>query len=195
MRNVAFIPARGGSRRIPRKNIREFCGKPIIAYSIQVAQNSGWFDEIVVSSDDDEILRVAVGYGANTHRRSEVMARDEVGTQAVAADYLSVHGIDVDVFAVIYPCAPLIIVGDLDLACTSVANGECEYSYTVAYPLHDVGQFYVGKRESYLKGKSLTGSIVRLIDVGSSRDCDINTESDWERALTLYNLMRGGDGH
>ena len=63
---IAVIPARGGSKRIPRKNIREFCGKPIIAYSIAAAQQTGLFDQIVVSTDDEEIAAVARAFGATT---------------------------------------------------------------------------------------------------------------------------------
>ena len=61
---LAMIPARGGSKRIPRKNIKEFLGKPIIAYSIEAAKKSGCFDQIIVSTDDDEIACVAKEYGA-----------------------------------------------------------------------------------------------------------------------------------
>lgn len=62
--NVAIIPARGGSKRIPRKNIKAFCGKPMIAWSIEAAQKSGVFDRIIVSTDDEEIAEVARQYGA-----------------------------------------------------------------------------------------------------------------------------------
>ena len=62
--NIAIIPARGGSKRIPRKNIKEFNGKPIIAYSIEAAINSDLFDEIIVSTDDEEIAEVSKLYGA-----------------------------------------------------------------------------------------------------------------------------------
>ena len=64
MKSVAIIPARGGSKRIPRKNIRLFAGKPIITYSIAAAAESGLFDRIIVSTDDDEIALVARDYGA-----------------------------------------------------------------------------------------------------------------------------------
>src|SRR5690554_4803647 len=64
MGNLCIIPARGGSKRIPRKNIRDFLGKPIIAYSIEVALASGLFDEVMVSTDDEEIAEVAKRYGA-----------------------------------------------------------------------------------------------------------------------------------
>ena len=64
MSNIAIIPARGGSKRIPRKNIKFFLEKPIIAYSIEAAINSNLFDEVMVSTDDDEIASIALKYGA-----------------------------------------------------------------------------------------------------------------------------------
>jgi len=71
MTNIAIIPARGGSKRIPRKNIKEFCGKPIIAYSIEAAIKSDIFDEIMVSTDDDEIAEISKNYGAKVPFREE----------------------------------------------------------------------------------------------------------------------------
>ena len=62
--NICVIPARGGSKRIPRKNIKDFNGKPIIAYSIEAALKSNCFDQVIVSTDDDEIAEVAIKYGA-----------------------------------------------------------------------------------------------------------------------------------
>ena len=64
MEKVAIITARGGSKRIPRKNIQEFCGKPILAYSIEAAVESGIFDTVMVSTDDEEIAEIAEKYGA-----------------------------------------------------------------------------------------------------------------------------------
>ena len=63
MSRIAIIPARGGSKRIPRKNIKEFCGKPILAYSIEAALNSKLFDEVMVSTDNNEIKEIAKQYG------------------------------------------------------------------------------------------------------------------------------------
>ena len=79
MSKVAIITARGGSKRIPRKNIKDFCGKPIIAYSIEAALASGLFDEVMVSTDDKEIADVARTYGASVPfmRSEERRLRDE----------------------------------------------------------------------------------------------------------------------
>ena len=65
MTSVCLIPARGGSKRIPRKNIKSFFGKPLIAWSIEAAKTAGIFDEIYVSTDDQEIAQIATSYGAN----------------------------------------------------------------------------------------------------------------------------------
>ena len=65
MKSIAIITARGGSKRIPKKNIREFCGKPILAYSIEAALNSGLFDEVMVSTDSEEVADIAREYGSD----------------------------------------------------------------------------------------------------------------------------------
>ena len=79
--NICVIPARGGSKRIPRKNIRNFCGKPIIAWSIQAAQLSGCFDEVIVSTDDYETVELARQWGAHIpFMRPPGLADDFSGT-------------------------------------------------------------------------------------------------------------------
>lgn len=90
-RNLCVIPARGGSKRIPRKNIREFCGKPIIVYSIEAAQKAACFDRIIVSTDDDEIAEVAECYGADIpFTRPAELANDYAGTTEVIAHAVGV---------------------------------------------------------------------------------------------------------
>src|SRR5690606_5208450 len=87
MGNLCLIPARGGSKRIPRKNIREFLGKPIIAYSIETALACGLFEEVMVSTDDEEIAEVAQEYGAKVpFMRSPTAAGDFSGLADVVDD-------------------------------------------------------------------------------------------------------------
>jgi N-acylneuraminate cytidylyltransferase len=109
---IAVIPARGGSKRIPRKNIRPFCGKPIIAYSIAAANESALFDEIVVSTDDEEIAAVARDFGATTpFMRPKQIADDFTGTNAVvkhAITWFTEQGSTVAHACCIYATAPLI---------------------------------------------------------------------------------------
>lgn len=92
MKNLAIIPARGGSKRIPRKNIKPFMGKPIIAYSIEAALQSGLFDEVMVSTDDEEIADIARQYGASVpFMRSTETANDYASTEDVVLEVLSVY--------------------------------------------------------------------------------------------------------
>ena len=89
MKNIAIIPARGGSKRIPGKNIRQFCGKPIIAYSIEAALTSGVFEEVMVSTDDDTIASIAKQFGANVpFMRSASNANDYATTMDVLKEVL-----------------------------------------------------------------------------------------------------------
>jgi N-acylneuraminate cytidylyltransferase len=114
---VAVIPARGGSKRIPRKNIRPFAGKPIIAYSIAAARQCGLFDRIIVSTDDEEIAGVARGFGAETpFRRPPELADDHIGTDPVTAHaltWLADRGEDAEFACCIYATAPFLRAGDL----------------------------------------------------------------------------------
>jgi pseudaminic acid cytidylyltransferase len=110
--NVAIIPARGGSKRIPRKNVREFCGKPLIVYSIQAAKNSGLFDHVIVSTDDDQIRDIANQYGAETpFVRPPELANDHATTVPVinhAVSWVQQHLGKVDHACCIYATAPFI---------------------------------------------------------------------------------------
>lgn len=109
---IAIIPARGGSKRIPRKNIKLFHGKPLIAYSIEVALKSNLFDKVVVSTDDEEIAKIAIEYGAVVpFIRPKELSDDYTGTGAVishAINYLKSNGEDFDFCCTIYATAPLL---------------------------------------------------------------------------------------
>ncbi|WP_442886718.1 cytidylyltransferase domain-containing protein, partial [Arsukibacterium sp.] len=79
--NIAIIPARGGSKRIPRKNIKDFCGQPMLAYPIRAALESGVVDKVVVSTDDHEIADIARQHGAEVpFMRDSQLADDHTGT-------------------------------------------------------------------------------------------------------------------
>lgn len=110
MKKVAIIPARGGSKRIPRKNLKLFCGIPIIAYSIQLALQCEIFDMVVVSSDDEEILDLSKKYGAHLAiKRSEALSGDNVATLPVIANVVSTLQLESkDMVCCIYPTAPLL---------------------------------------------------------------------------------------
>jgi pseudaminic acid cytidylyltransferase len=110
--NLCVIPARGGSKRIPRKNIKMFLGKPIIAYSIEAAINSSLFEEIIVSTDDEEIAEIARRFGANVpFVRPEKLANDFTGTAPViqhAIQWFQEKKQSFDQVCCIYPTAPFL---------------------------------------------------------------------------------------
>ena len=109
---IAIITARGGSKRIPRKNIKDFMGKPMLAYAIDAALNSGIFDEVMVSTEDKEIAEVAVKCGAQVpFMRSEKTANDFATTADVLNEVLSMYaeqGKKFDNMCCIYPCVPFL---------------------------------------------------------------------------------------
>lgn len=112
MGRVAIITARGGSKRIPKKNIKDFCGKPIIVYSIEAALDSGLFDEVMVSTESDEIAEIAKAYGAAVpFMRSQKNADDYADTTDVLKEVLESYqkiGKQFSEFCCIYPTAPFI---------------------------------------------------------------------------------------
>ncbi|MCM1568074.1 MAG: pseudaminic acid cytidylyltransferase [Roseburia sp.] len=112
MRTIAIITARGGSKRIPGKNIRDFCGKPILAYSIEAALQSELFDTVMVSTDDDKIAKIAEEYGAKVpFFRSERTANDFATTNDVLLEVLGEYekrGEHYDLACCLYPTAPFV---------------------------------------------------------------------------------------
>lgn len=117
MSNLCIIPARGGSKRIPRKNIKDFLGKPIIAYSIHTALQSRLFDEVMVSTDDEEIAEIAIEYGAKVpFTRSNNNSNDFATTvdvlKEVEQEYIKLNK-EFDFICCIYPTAPLTRTEDL----------------------------------------------------------------------------------
>lgn len=135
MANVAIITARGGSKRIPRKNIKPFCGKPIIAYSIEAALKSNLFDEVMVSTDDEEIAEVAKKYGAKVpFMRSKKNADDFTGTVDVILEVLNDYnklGVIFTYACCIYPTAPLIQNKHLTHAYEFLVNKKFETVFPV----------------------------------------------------------------
>jgi len=110
--NLCIIPARGGSKRIPRKNIREFCGKPMIAWSIEAALASECFANVIVSTDDDEIASIALDLGAQVpFRRPSVLADDYSGTTDVvlhSIDWAEQAGLSLEAICCLYATAPFV---------------------------------------------------------------------------------------
>lgn len=138
--NVAIIPARGGSKRIPRKNIKLFFDKPMISYSIEAAINSKLFDRIIVSTDDEEISGIALEYGAEVpFIRPADLSCDQTTTVPVVKHTIEAllhSGVsDIDYVCCIYAAAPFIMVNDLKLAYEKIQHSNADYCLPVTtYP-------------------------------------------------------------
>jgi N-acylneuraminate cytidylyltransferase/pseudaminic acid cytidylyltransferase len=133
--NVAIIPARGGSKRIPKKNIKEFCGKPLIAYSIETALNSGLFDKVLVSTDSKEIAKVSQEFGAEVQMRPDNLSDDFTGTFDVIDFVVDTLEKDInkkiEYSCTIYATAPFLKVKYLKEGFEKLKNSDACRSFSV----------------------------------------------------------------
>jgi N-acylneuraminate cytidylyltransferase len=131
---VAVIPARGGSRRIPRKNIRLFCGRPMLAWTIDAARASGLFERVIVSTEDEEVAAVARDWGAETpFRRATALADDLTGTGPVVADatrWALDAGWSLDAVCCLYATAPFLASDDLHRGLAALLDGSWSYAFS-----------------------------------------------------------------
>jgi len=224
---LAVIPARGGSKRIPRKNIKNFCGKPMIAWSIEAAKSSGLFEHIIVSTDDAEIAEVAKQWGADApFIRPAELSNDFAGTTEVVAhatQWAIVQKFEVEAVCCIYATAPFIQASDIirgwDLICggtwnyvfsatdyaapifrsfKQLKNGGIEMYFPENYgsrsqdlpnALHDAGQFYWGRPESWTDMKPDFDANSTVVVIPRWRVQDIDTHDDWRRAELMSNAI------
>jgi pseudaminic acid cytidylyltransferase len=153
---IALIPARGGSKRIPRKNVKEFCGQPLIAYSILAAKKSGLFDHVLVSTDDSEISLIANYYGAQTpFLRPQELANDYAPTVPVvnhAVKWVQENMGDVDYVCCIYATAPFIQANSLRQAYEMfTANDVGDYVFSATTMPFPVQRSFKVKADGYVE--------------------------------------------
>jgi len=129
MKIGALIPARGGSKRVPRKNLKVLCGKPLIYWTITAAKHSKYIDKVWVSSEDAEILKVAENYGADIIKRPKRLATDTVLTEPVIEHFLK--KVDLDVLVLIEPTHPLLTTKDIDIALKKFLNDDYDSLITL----------------------------------------------------------------
>jgi CMP-N-acetylneuraminic acid synthetase len=132
MRRIALIPARGGSKRLPRKNLIDFLGKPIIAWTIEAARESGIFEKVVVSTEDEEIATVAKKHGVAIDERKNELASDSARISDVCLDYLS-RNEGVDILCCLYATAPLRTASDIKSVVELIKPGICDFSIAATY--------------------------------------------------------------
>lgn len=135
--SIAIIPARGGSKRIPRKNIKLFCGEPMISYPIKAALQSGCIERVIVSTEDEEIASIARSYGAETpFMRPKELADDYTGTSAIvrhALNWLAEQQQTIDFACCLYATTPLLRPEDLKAGLAILkANSELDFVFSAA---------------------------------------------------------------
>ena len=136
MNNItAFIPARGGSKGIPEKNIKTFAGKPLVVHSIEYALNCSQIDEVVVSTDDDKIAKIARKAGARIVKRPPELATDTATTESAIHHYLNKFSKKPDIVVLLQATSPLRPKGSLDKALTHFTNGGYDSLLSIS-PTH-----------------------------------------------------------
>jgi len=140
--NIAVIPARGGSKRIPRKNINSFCGKPMIAWAIELAKNTGLFEHVIVSTDDSEIANISQDWGAEVpFQRPFDLADDFTPTVPVISHAVRQCinlGWNAEYYCCLYPCTPLLKVEDLTGSYTCIREKDVDFVYPVTEFQHPI---------------------------------------------------------
>ena len=134
--NILIIPARGGSKRIPKKNIKSFSGKPMIQWSIEAAQEANIFDQIIVSTDDETIAAISKDLGALVpFKRSQSLSNDFTNTTDVVADacrWAKEAGLDAEIVCCLYATAPFVRAADLIEAYRIINSSDWQYVFSVA---------------------------------------------------------------
>ena len=226
MTATAIIPARGGSKRIPRKNIRQFHGRPMIAWTIDTAINSGLFSNVIVSTDDAEIAAIAQEHGAQVpFLRPADFSNDYATTKDVmrhAVTWLAKNQIESDFVCCLYATAPFLQAEDVVKGLRALQESTADYAYAVTefdysphraliknqngqvslekpelaavrsqdLPslVHDAGQFYWAKAETWLTQREILSSAGIGIEIPRSQAQDIDNEEDWKLAEALFIL-------
>ena len=226
MTATAIIPARGGSKRIPRKNIRQFHGRPMIAWTIDTAINSGLFSNVIVSTDDAEIAAIAQEHGAQVpFLRPADFSNDYATTKDVmrhAVTWLAKNQIESDFVCCLYATAPFLQAEDVVKGLRALQESTADYAYAVTefdysphraliknqngqvslekpelaavrsqdLPslVHDAGQFYWAKTETWLTQREILSTAGIGIEIPRSQAQDIDNEEDWKLAEALFIL-------
>jgi len=153
-RILAIIPARGGSKGIPRKNIIDLNGKPLIAWTIKASLDSNFISKTVVSSDDDEILKISQKYGASVIRRPKSLASDEASSESVmlhTIDSLSVNNEEFDIVILLQPTSPLRTSKDIDDAYEAMISMDATSLISVSEVDNKFLKSFIRKPSGYLE--------------------------------------------
>ena len=195
MKNIAIITARGGSKRIPKKNIKDFMGKPMLAYAIEAAKESNLFDTIMVSTDSDEIAKVAIEYGAEVpFMRSDRTSSDTATTfdalDEVIKEYKKI-GKEYETLCCIYPCVPFLKAKTLEEAYQKMQNHDavipvCKYPVPIEWAMKIENDLLIpNDREAQnMRSQDIE---TKYFDVGMFYFCKVNSLYE-HNSLTPDNL-------
>lgn len=183
MKTIAIITARGGSKRIPKKNIKNFMGKPIIAYAIEAALNSKIFDEVMVSTDCPEIAEISRQYGAKVpFLRSEKTSNDFATTYDALEEVITEYkksGKEFETLCCIYPCVPFLNHESLEEAFRNMIENEadaivpvCKYPVPIEWALKFEGKFISANDKSALNMRS-QDLVPKYFDAGMFYFCKV----------------------
>jgi CMP-N-acetylneuraminic acid synthetase len=185
---ICIIPARGGSKRLPRKNLMLFNGKPMLWHAIDTARESRCFSDIIVSTDDMDIAKLAANRGARFSKRLWHDPDGAVGTQEVTRQTLHQECISTKKYVCcLYPTTPLLKPEHLHHGMLEAKKSGVHFAMGAgAHPLRDAGAFYWGRAKHFALGFPLLSIHTRLIILPEQNVCDINTQADWDEALGKY---------
>lgn len=185
---VCIIPARGGSRRIPGKNTMPFCGKPLIAWSIEQARASKHIEDIYVSSDDDDILRVAKEHGALTIKRPGKLATDTSLSEDVllhALDYMK----NPTVVVFLQVTSPVRGMNDIDDATTLFITTGADSLFSISPLKKENGSIYIFKSEAFMKYKNRKAGTTVVYDMPDWKSHEIDYRDDIEICERYMRLL------
>lgn len=183
---LGLIPARGGSKRVPRKNLKQLAGRPLIEWTIEAARQSAWLDTVAVTTEDDEIHWVAIENGIAVIRRPMLLATDTANIYDAIRHALARFQGDYTHVCLLHPTSPLRSVVDIDACCglAMETNADAVVSYAMNGEVPN-GAVYVGRKGWILSGGNFdTAGHVRY-DMPPSRSVDIDTPDDWAEAERL----------
>ena len=193
LKNIAVIPARGGSKRLPRKNVIEFLGKPIIAYTIEAALQTSIFDRVVVSTEDVEIAEVALRFGAQVSMRPVSLATDASTVAEVCSDLLEREKVDgrvYDVLCCLYATAPLRTSKDIINTLRLLEDDKCDSAMAVTKFSHYPHQALKLVKSGFLKPMwpeyiSCRGEKIGQLLVGNGSTYAVTIEA-FKRCKSFY---------
>ena len=181
--NVCVIPARGGSKRLPGKNIKPFFGRPVIEYAIDTARRSGLFDRIMVSTDSEKIGKIADAAGVEWHHRSARNSDDEANDYQVIQEVLKT--VNADYLCYLYPVTPLLDHRDLIRGYDMMLTGFWDVLWTTGPNGEEAGAFYwLACMADVTEGRYYNDWVPLKLDPFSYHD--VNTADDWHVMAAKY---------